>query len=84
MSKLKHLQSVILSIAKDIDSICKEYSINYYLLGGSAIGAVRHHGFIPWDDDLDIVMSVFAVSVWIRKSTIFKKATKTGRCLFLN
>ena len=56
MSKLKHLQSVILSIAKDIDSICKEYSINYYLLGGSAIGALRHHGFIPWDDDLDIVM----------------------------
>lgn len=56
MNDLKHLQSVILSIAKDIDRICKAYSINYYLLGGSAIGAVRHQGFIPWDDDLDIVM----------------------------
>lgn len=56
MNDLKHLQRVILSIAKDIDSICKANSINYYLLGGSAIGAVRHHGFIPWDDDLDIVM----------------------------
>lgn len=56
MTELHHLQNVILLIAKYIDSICKSNNINYYLLGGSAIGAVRHHGFIPWDDDLDIVM----------------------------
>ena len=56
MNDLQHLQKVILSIAKDIDSLCRGNDIDYYLLGGSAIGAIRHHGFIPWDDDLDIVM----------------------------
>ena len=56
MTDLQHLQQVILVIAKDIDSLCRENGIEYYLLGGSAIGAVRHKGFIPWDDDLDIVM----------------------------
>lgn len=57
MTELEHLQSVILSIAKDIDSICRNNSIDYYLLGGSCIGAIRHKGFIPWDDDLDIIMT---------------------------
>lgn len=56
MTELRHLQLVILDIMKDIDTLCKEYGIEYYLLGGSAIGAIRHKGFIPWDDDLDIVM----------------------------
>ena len=56
MSDLKHLQSVILMIAKDVDELCRKHDIKYFLLGGSAIGAIRHQGFIPWDDDLDIVM----------------------------
>lgn len=56
MNDLQHLQNVILIIVKDIDKICRKNGIEYYLFGGSAIGAVRHHGFIPWDDDLDIVM----------------------------
>ena len=41
-----------------IDEVCREHNINYCLLGGSALGAVRHGGFIPWDDDLDIFMSL--------------------------
>ena len=56
MTDLEHLQQVILIIARDIDNLCKRHHIKYFLLGGSAIGAVRHKGFIPWDDDLDIVM----------------------------
>ena len=56
MTDLEHLQKVILIIVKDIDSLCRKHHIKYFLLGGSAIGAVRHKGFIPWDDDLDIVM----------------------------
>ena len=56
MTQLEHLQKVILSIAKDVDELCQKHKITYFLLGGSAIGAVRHKGFIPWDDDLDIVM----------------------------
>lgn len=57
MTDLKHLQNVILGIAKDIDKLCRDNNIEYYLLGGSAIGAIRHKGFIPWDDDLDIIMT---------------------------
>lgn len=56
MNQLQHLQSVILSIMKDIDIVAKKHGIKYYLLGGSAIGAIRHKGFIPWDDDLDIIL----------------------------
>lgn len=57
MDDLRHLQMVILNIMKDVDELCRKNKIEYYLLGGSAIGAVRHKGFIPWDDDLDIVMT---------------------------
>lgn len=44
-------------IVKDIDAICRKNNIEYYLIGGSCIGAIRHKGFIPWDDDLDIALS---------------------------
>lgn len=54
---LKNLQNVILNIAQYIDRVCYEYNINYRLMGGSALGAKRHEGFIPWDDDLDIFMT---------------------------
>lgn len=57
MTELRHLQLVILDIMKDIDELCLKHNIEYYLLGGSAIGAIRHNGFIPWDDDLDIIMT---------------------------
>lgn len=57
MTELQHLQKVILGIIKDVDILCKKNNIEYYLFGGSAIGAIRHKGFIPWDDDLDIVMN---------------------------
>lgn len=56
MTELRHLQLVILGIVKDIDELCRRNGIDYYLLGGSAIGAIRHKGFIPWDDDLDILL----------------------------
>ena len=51
---LKRYQRYLLSIAEDIISVCREENITYHLTGGSALGAVRHGGFIPWDDDMDI------------------------------
>lgn len=50
------LQNKILEIMVYIDKFCNEHNIVYYLMGGSALGAMRHGGFIPWDDDLDIFM----------------------------
>lgn len=53
---LKHLQSLELMILKDFIKICEENNLTYYMYAGSLLGAVRHNGFIPWDDDLDVVM----------------------------
>ncbi len=53
----KEIQAVILGIIKDIDAFCRENHITYYLMSGSALGAMRHKGFIPWDDDCDIFMT---------------------------
>ena len=50
------LQNCILKVAHYIDQFCEKCGVQYCLMGGSALGAVRHKGFIPWDDDLDIFM----------------------------
>ncbi len=55
--ELRRLQLKMLDIVKDIDKLCKENDIQYYIFYGSALGAVRHKGFIPWDDDFDIAMT---------------------------
>ena len=51
------VQEKILETMKYIDRLCRTYGITYYIMGGTALGAVRHGGFIPWDDDLDIFMT---------------------------
>ena len=50
------LHTVLLSAMKDIDRICRENGLRYYLYAGTLLGAVNHKGFIPWDDDVDLVM----------------------------
>ncbi len=47
-------QSHLLKLLKEIDSFCREHDITYYCSGGTVLGAVRHGGFIPWDDDIDM------------------------------
>ena len=54
--ELRRLQSVLVGIVADIDSLCRENGLVYMLGGGSALGACRHRGFIPWDDDVDIIV----------------------------
>lgn len=53
----KDLQFKILEIMKFIDKVCRENDIVYHICGGTALGAERHKGFIPWDDDIDIFMT---------------------------
>ena len=56
MATRKKVQLLILKIFIEFDRVCKANNLRYYLAGGTLLGAVRHKGFIPWDDDLDVVM----------------------------
>ncbi|MEF9920655.1 MAG: LicD family protein [Erysipelotrichaceae bacterium] len=53
---VREVQLVLLEMLKDIDVLCRKHKIPYFMSGGSCLGAIRHQGFIPWDDDADICM----------------------------
>lgn len=55
--EVRQVQDIELSALKDVLSVCNDLDVNYHLTGGSALGAVRHGGFIPWDDDIDLDMA---------------------------
>lgn len=53
---LRDIQKLEINILKEFDAFCQKEKLTYYIAYGSLIGTIRHHGFIPWDDDVDIVM----------------------------
>lgn len=52
----KKVWAIEIDLLLQLDRVCKKYGLKYYLMFGSLLGAVRHKGFIPWDDDLDVCM----------------------------
>lgn len=56
IGSLTEIQKIEVDILDYIVKICKEYNLRYFLVGGTLLGAIRHQGFIPWDDDIDISM----------------------------
>ena len=54
---MQKIQEMLLDMLKEIDEICSANGIKYFIDGGTCLGAVRHEGFIPWDNDADIVMT---------------------------
>ncbi|MBO5987370.1 MAG: LicD family protein, partial [Lachnospiraceae bacterium] len=55
-SELRKLQLTILELLKLFKEICEKHHLRYFMVGGTMLGAIRHQGFIPWDDDLDVGM----------------------------
>lgn len=53
---VKEVQKICLEILKFFDKLCRENNLTYFLCGGTLLGAIRHNGFIPWDDDVDVCM----------------------------
>lgn len=72
------LHEKILNLLHEIDRICRKYNITYYAAGGTTIGAVRHRGFIPWDDDADLYMTR---DEFYRFREAFKQEMPKGRVL---
>lgn len=63
---LEKLHKILITIAKDIISVMEENNMTYHLTGGSALGAIRHNGFIPWDDDMDIDLARKDVDIFLK------------------
>lgn len=56
MESVEKIHQVDLDIVKHVVAICEKYNLKYFMLGGTMLGSIRHRGFIPWDDDIDLGM----------------------------
>ena len=68
----KKLFAVLLDLLVEFDKICKKHNLRYFMDGGSLLGTIRHQGFIPWDDDIDVVMPRKDYDEFIKLTKEFK------------
>lgn len=83
---------ILLILLTEFDRVCKKYKVQYYLICGSLLGAVRHRSFIPWDDDVDVAMTReefnkfrrIAAKEWKGSDFAFVNYNQVGRGAFLD
>jgi len=82
---LRKAQLIMLDMLIEFDAICKKHQLRYWLDSGTLLGAVRHAGFIPWDDDIDLSMPVEDYNIFMEiaaselSSDIFFQTSKTDK-----
>ena len=72
MEKLDEFKNKQLEILHELDRVCNLAQIKYYLAYGTCLGAVRHHGYIPWDDDIDVFLTIKEMKKLIQNRHLFK------------
>lgn len=71
LSQINQLRLCLLNTMDEIHRVCEKHQITYYIVGGTALGAVRHDGFIPWDTDIDIAMRREDYDRFTKSSNLF-------------
>ena len=72
---LKRVQEIELDILEKFISVCDKYSLEWIVIGGTALGAMRHNGFIPWDDDIDVAMPRKDYNYFLKKAPVVESTT---------
>lgn len=72
MTNLEQFKKKQLELLHELDRVCNEAGIKYYLAYGTCLGAVRHQGFIPWDDDIDVFLTVEEMDKLLSKQSLFQ------------
>ncbi|EDS75178.1 LicD family protein [Thomasclavelia spiroformis DSM 1552] len=71
--ELKQIQRVEYELLVEVKKVCEAHNIEYFLIGGTTLGAIRHKGFIPWDDDIDIGMTRANYEKFLKLAPLFLK-----------